>query len=137
MEIAVLENMNLYGLENNRILEDDKIELLIDLLLDKKTTMRMFIDFIGDHIRDIFVIYSLHRVYLGLRERISCQHILGKLSELFLNFEVCGNTGSSENIFLLNLFCDIHRENYRSPLTPHVRGCPPVPQHSKSELKIK
>ena len=31
-----------------------------------------------------------------------------KLSEIFLNFEVCGNTGSSENIFLLNLFCDVH-----------------------------
>jgi len=103
MEIAVLENMNMYNLENNRILEDDKIKLLIDLLLDSKTTMRMFIDFIGDNIRDIFVIYSLHKVYKGLRERIRCD----KLSEVFLDFEVCGNTGSSENIFLLNLFCDI------------------------------
>jgi hypothetical protein len=138
MEIAVLENMNMYGLENNRILGEDKIKLLIDLLLDKKTTMRMFIDFIGDHIRDIFVIYSLHRVYLGLRERISCQHILGKLSELFLNFEVCGNTGSSENIFLLHLFCDIHGVggNYRSPLTPPCPGVPPGPP-KRGQKKIK
>ena len=115
MEIAVLENINLYGLENNRILEDDKIKLLIDLLMDGKTTMRMFIDFIGDNIRDIFVIYSLHRVYRGLKERIVSGggKLSGRLSEVFLDFEVCGNTGSSENIFLLNLFCDIHGENYR------------------------
>lgn len=106
MEITVLENMNMYGLENNRILGEDKIKLLIDLLTDDKTTMRIFIDFIGDHIRDIFVIYSLHRVYLGLKERIGIE--CEKLSEVFLNFEVCGNTGSSENIFLLNLFCDVH-----------------------------
>jgi hypothetical protein len=124
MEIAVLENMNLYGLEKNRILEEDKIKLLIDLLLDSKTTMRIFIDFIGDNIRDIFVIYSLHRVYRGLRERIGdmdCdKKFLGRLSEVFLDFEVCGNTGSSENIFLLNLFCDIHsiikNEIYNEPL---------------------
>ena len=112
MEIAVLENMNMYGLKNNRILEDDKIKLLINLLMDGKTTMRLFIDFIGDNIRDIFVIYSLHQVYRGLRERIGYMDVdkkfLGRLSEFFLDFEVCGNTGSSENIFLLNLFCDIH-----------------------------
>ena len=78
--------------------------------MDGKTTMRMFIDFIGDHIRDIFVIYSLHRVYRGLKERIVSGggKLSGRLSEVFLDFEVCGNTGSSENIFLLNLFCDIH-----------------------------
>jgi hypothetical protein len=110
MEIAVLENINLYGLKNSRILEEDKIKLLIDLLTDSKTTMRMFIDFIGDNIRDIFVIYSLHRVYRGLKERIESGggKLSGRLSEFFLDFEVCGNTGSSENIFLLNLFCDIH-----------------------------
>lgn len=110
MEIAVLENMNMYGLKNNRILEDDKIKLLIDLLMDGKTTMRMFIDFIGDNIRDIFVIYSLHRVYQELKERIVSGggKLSGRLSDFFLDFEVCGNTGSSENIFLLNLFCDIH-----------------------------
>jgi hypothetical protein len=133
MEIAVLENMNLYGLENNRILEDDKIELLIDLLTDSKTTMRMFIDFIGDHIRDIFVIYSLHKVYRGLRKRIGGGN--GRLSEIFLDFEVCGNTGSSENIFLLNLFCDIHGGNDSSPLTPHIRGGPPDPQASQKRIK--
>jgi hypothetical protein len=105
MEIAVLENMNMYNLKNNRILEDDKIKLLIDLLIDSKTTMRMFIDFIGDNIRDIFVIYSLHRIYKELRERIGIR--CERISEVFLDFEVCGNTGSSENIFLLNLFCDI------------------------------
>jgi hypothetical protein len=110
MEITVLENMNMYGLENNRILDENKIKLLIDLLFDRKTTMRMFIDFIGDHIRDIFVIYSLHKVYNGLRERIGLrdEKLYGILSVFFLDFEVCGNTGSSENIFLLNLFCDIH-----------------------------
>jgi hypothetical protein len=107
MEIAVLENMNMYGLENNRILEDNKIKLLIDLLIDNKTTMRMFIDFIGDHIRDIFVIYSLHKIYRGLKDEVGSECI-SKLSEIFLDFEVCGNTGSSENIFLLHLFCDIH-----------------------------
>jgi hypothetical protein len=139
MEIAVLENINLYGLKNSRILEDDKIKLLIDLLMDGKTTMRMFIDFIGDHIRDIFMIYSLHRVYRGLKERIVSGggKLSGKLSEVFLDFEVCGNTGSSENIFLLNLFCDIHGENYRSPLTPHVRGCPPGPPKRGQKISLK
>lgn len=127
MEIAVLENMNLYGLESNRILEDDKIKLLIDLLTNSKTTMRMFIDFIGENIRDIFMIYSLHRIYRGLRERLSdvSSKCIAELSEVFLNFEVCGNTGSSENIFLLHLFCDIHSiivGNGSSPLTTHVRG---------------
>jgi len=118
MEIAVLENMNMFGLKNERILNDDKIKLLIDLLTEINTTMRMFIDFIGDNICDIYIIYSLHRVYRGLRERIGgrCE----KLSEVFLNFEVCGNTGSSENIFLLNLFCDVHsvikNEIYNEPL---------------------
>ena len=107
MEIAVLENMNLYGLENNRILEDNKIKLLINLLTNSKTTMKIFIDFIGDNICDIYVIYSLHKIYSGLKDRIS-NECIAKLSEVFLNFEVCGNTGSSENIFLLHLFCDIH-----------------------------
>ena len=143
MEIAVLENINLYNLKNERILEDCKIKLLIDLLTDSKTTMRMFIDFIGENIRDIFVIYSLHKVYRELRERIGggSGKLSGRLSEVFLDFEVCGNTGSSENIFLLNLFCDIHSiiggENYRSPLTPHVRGCPPVPQKRAQKNKIE
>ena len=107
MEITVLENMNIYGLVNDRILEDNKIKLLIDLLLDCKTTMRIFIDFIGDNIRDIFVIYSLHKIYCGLKNKVG-NLCISKLSQLFLDFEVCGNTGSSENIFLLNLFCDIH-----------------------------
>jgi hypothetical protein len=119
MEIAVLENINLYGLENRRILEDDKIKLLIDLLLDSKTTMRIFIDFIGDHIRDIFVIYSLHKVYCGIKEKIGSE--FEKLSEIFLDFEVCGNTGSSENIFLLNLFCDVH--SIISQRTKKVKDC--------------
>jgi hypothetical protein len=119
MEIAVLENINLYGLENRRILEDDKIKLLIDLLLDSKTTMRIFIDFIGDHIRDIFVIYSLHKVYCGIKENIGSE--FEKLSEIFLDFEVCGNTGSSENIFLLNLFCDVH--SIISQRTKKVKDC--------------
>ena len=135
MEIAVLENINLYNLKNERILENNKIKLLIDLLTDSKTTMRMFIDFIGENIRDIFVIYSLHKVYRELRKKIiedGCKCI-AKLSEVFLNFEVCGNTGSSENIFLLHLFCDIHsiikEGNYKGqsvvpPLLPHVRGTP-------------
>jgi hypothetical protein len=139
MEIAVLENMNLYGLENKRILEDDKIKLLIDLLIDSKTTMRMFIDFIGDNIRDIFVIYSLHKVYRGLRERIGSEggKLSGRLSEVFLDFEVCGNTGSSENIFLLNLFCDIHGGNYRSPLTPPCPGVPPGPPKRGQKRLVK
>jgi len=136
MEIAVLENMNMYGLENNRILEDDKIKLLIDLLIDSKTTMRMFIDFIGDHIRDIFVIYSLHRVYHGLKERIGdmdCdKKLLGRLSEIFLDFEVCGNTGSSENIFLLNLFCDIH-----SIIKSKIYNELPNQKSKKSEISKK
>jgi hypothetical protein len=139
MEIAVLENINLYGLKNNRILEDDKIKLLIDLLMDGKTTMRMFIDFIGDNIRDIFVIYSLHKIYRGLKERIESGggKLSGRLSEVFLDFEVCGNTGSSENIFLLNLFCDIHGGGtIVPPLPPHIRGgTPGPPQHPKSESK--
>jgi hypothetical protein len=136
MEIAVLENMNLYGLENNRILEEDKIKLLIDLLLDSKTTMRIFIDFIGDNIRDIFVIYSLHKVYRGLRERIGDmdgdKKFLGRLSEVFLDFEVCGNTGSSENIFLLNLFCDIH-----SIIKSEITNESPNQKSKKSEISKK
>ena len=137
MEIAVLEKMNMYGLKNNRILEEDKINLLIDLLMDGKTTMRMFIDFIGEHIRDIFVIYSLHRVYRGLKDRIVSGggKLSGRLSEVFLDFEVCGNTGSSENIFLLNLFCDIHGGGGTivPPLPPHIRGCPPDPQSGEKK----
>ena len=117
MEIAVLENMNLYGLENNRILEDNKIKLLINLLTNSKTTMKIFIDFIGDNICDIYVIYSLHKIYSGLKDRISNECIT-KLSEVFLNFEVCGNTGSSENIFLLHLFCDIHSIIKSEVITP-------------------
>jgi hypothetical protein len=105
MEITVLENMNRFGLKNERILNDDKIKLLLDLLTENKTTMKMFIDFIGENICDIYIIYSLHKIYRGLRERVGN---IAKLSEVFLNFEVCGNTGSSENIFLLHLFCDIH-----------------------------
>jgi hypothetical protein len=96
----------------------------------------MFIDFIGDNIRDIFVIYSLHRVYRGLRERIISGggKLSGRLSEVFLDFEVCGNTGSSENIFLLNLFCDIHGGGtIVPPLPPHIRGCPPVPQSGEKK----
>ena len=108
MEIAVLENMNLYNLKNNRILESDVINILLDLLTNSSTTMKNFIEFIGEYTRDIFVIYSLHKIYKGLRERIDGVKFSGKLSEVFLDFEVCGNTGSSENIFLLNLFCDIH-----------------------------
>jgi hypothetical protein len=120
MEIAVLENMNLYNLKNEKILDDDKINLLIDLFMDSKTTMRIFIEFIGDNIRDILIIYSLHKIYRGLRERVigdgsekfisigDGSKCISKLSEVFLDFEICGNTGSSENIFLLHLFCDIH-----------------------------
>jgi hypothetical protein len=120
MEIAVLENMNLYNLKNDKILDDDKINLLIDLFMDSKTTMRIFIEFIGDNIRDILIIYSLHKIYRGLRERVigdgsekfisigDGSKCISKLSEVFLDFEICGNTGSSENIFLLHLFCDIH-----------------------------
>ena len=107
MEITVLESMNRFGLKNERILNDDKIKLLIGLLTENKTTMKMFIDFIGENIYDIYIIYSLHKIYRGLRERIGTECI-SKLSEVFLNFEVCGNTGSSENIFLLHLFCEIH-----------------------------
>jgi hypothetical protein len=107
MEITVLENMNRFGLKNERILNDDKIKLLIGLLTENITTMKMFIDFIGENIYDIYIIYSLHKIYRGLRERIGTECI-SKLSEVFLNFEVCGNTGSSENIFLLHLFCEIH-----------------------------
>jgi len=143
MEIAVLENMNLYNLKNEKILDDDKIKLLIDLFLNSKTTMRMFIEFIGENIRDILIIYSLHKIYRGLRERIigDGSKCIARISEIFLDFELCGNTGSSENIFLLHLFCDIHSiiggENYRSPLTPHVRGCPPVPQKRAQKNKIE
>jgi len=110
MEIAVLENMNLHNLKNERILDSNKIKLLIDLLVDNKTTMKTFIDFIGNNIRDIFVIYSLHKIYRGLIEKVNNfgNECIAKLSEVFLDFEVCGNTGSSENIFLLQLFCDIH-----------------------------
>jgi hypothetical protein len=139
MEISVLENMNLYGLKNDRILEEYKIKLLIDLFTDDKTTMRIFIDFIGDNIRDIFVIYSLHKIYNGLRDIIKDEYILGKLSEVFLNFEVCGNTGSSENIFLLHLFCDIHSilkgGNYRSPLTPPCPGVSPGPPKKVKKIR--
>jgi hypothetical protein len=132
MEIAVLENMNLYGLENDRILEDNKIKLLIDLLIDNKTTMKMFIDFIGDNIRDIFMINSLHKIYRGLKERISSEKFSGKLSEAFLDFEVCGNTGSSENIFLLNLFCDIH-----SIIKSEITNEFPNQKSKKSEISKK
>jgi hypothetical protein len=141
MEIAVLENMNLYNLKNEKILGDDKIKLLIDLFLDSKTTMRIFIEFIGENIRDILIIYSLHKIYRGLREKIigdGCECI-AKLSEIFLDFEVCGNTGSSENIFLLHLFCDIHSiiggGNYRSPLTPPYPGVSPGPPKRAQKIK--
>ena len=124
--------MNLYGLENDRILEDNKIKLLIDLLIDNKTTMKMFIDFIGDNIRDIFMINSLHKIYRGLKERISSEKFSGKLSEAFLDFEVCGNTGSSENIFLLNLFCDIH-----SIIKSEITNEFPNQKSKKSEISKK
>jgi len=171
MEIAVLENMNLYDLKNERILDEEKIKLLIDLLTDSKTTMRMFIDFIGDNIRDIFVIYSLHKIYKELRDRVigngsdkitsigngcdkitsigngcdkitsignGCDKItsigngcefIAKLSQLFLDFEVCGNTGSSENIFLLHLFCDIH--SIIKSYINHTQNKPPQQRRKK------
>jgi len=107
MEIAVLENMSLYGIKNDKILDEDKIIQLIELFLDKKTTLNYFIQFIGENMQNILINHSLQKIYRGLRDRIiiSC---IGDITEKFLDFELSGNTGSSENIFLLNLFCYIH-----------------------------
>jgi hypothetical protein len=108
MEISVLENMNLYGIKNDNILDDNKIIKLIELFLDKKTTLNYFIHFIGENMQNILINHSLQKIYRGLRDKIN-NSCIGDITEKFLDFELSGNTGSSENIFLLNLFCYIHR----------------------------
>jgi len=108
MEIAVLENMSLYGIKNDKILDDNKIIKLIELFLDKKTTLNYFIQFIGENMQNILINHSLQKIYRELRDKINI-NCIGDITEKFLDFELSGNTGSSENIFLLNLFCYIHR----------------------------
>ena len=100
--------MNLYGIKNDNILDDNKIIKLIELFLDKKTTLNYFIHFIGENMQNILINHSLQKIYRRLRDKIN-NSCIGDITEKFLDFELSGNTGSSENIFLLNLFCYIHR----------------------------
>lgn len=108
-EISLLENISNYGIEMEKNINEDAINDIVNILFDKKLCIKKLINLCNKNLSNINIITAIHQIYNVLRLRID-KDIISNIGRLFLEFEIDGNISGGENIYLLNLFLQVHKK---------------------------